>query len=104
MTAEKSSLSGLKRAHSVLVRTLTDERLRLWWLLCALYLGVSTLTRVVLAGVAITQGQLGTGNVPAMMAVGLLFDIVTTLNLFALFVLYLVVIPRRIYDSRWHRW
>jgi phosphoglycerol transferase MdoB-like AlkP superfamily enzyme len=39
-----------------------------------------------------------------MMAVGLLFDIVTALNLFALFALYLVVIPRRIYDGRWHRW
>src|SRR6185503_4974572 len=61
-------------------------------------------TRAVLAGVAISQGQVGLGNVPAMMAVGLLFDIVAALNLFALFALYLVVIPRRIYDSRWHRW
>jgi phosphoglycerol transferase MdoB-like AlkP superfamily enzyme len=39
-----------------------------------------------------------------MMAVGLLFDVVTALNLFALFALYLVVVPKRIYSSRWHRW
>jgi hypothetical protein len=73
-------------------------------LLAALFLCVSTLTRVFLAGVAISQGQATSSNVPAMMAVGLLFDIVTALNLFALFALYLVVIPGRIYNSRWHRW
>ncbi len=80
-----------------------DERLRLWWLLGALYIIVSTLTRVVLAAVAIGQGQASLGNLPVMMAVGLLFDVVTALNLFALFALYLVVVPRRILSSRWHR-
>ncbi len=83
---------------------LSDERLRLWWLLGALYLCVSTLTRIVLTGVAIAQGQAGLGDVPGLMAVGLLFDIVTALNLFALFALYLVVVPARIYNGRWHRW
>ena len=83
---------------------MSDERLRLWWLLGALYLCVSTLTRVVLAGVAITQGQASLNDVPAMMAVGLLFDIVTALDLFALFALYLVLIPAPIYNSRSHRW
>ena len=80
-----------------------DERLRLWWMLVAFYIIVSTLTRVVLAGVAIGQGQASLGNLPVMMAVGLLFDVVTALNLFALFALYLVVVPRRILNSRWHR-
>ncbi len=80
-----------------------DERLRLWWLLGALYIVVSTLTRVVLAGVAIGQGQASLGNLPVMMAVGLLFDVITALNLFALFALYLVVVPMRILSSRWHR-
>src|ERR1017187_4877619 len=51
---------------------LSDERLRLWWLLAALFLCVSTLTRVFLAGIAISQGQATLSNVPAMMAVGLL--------------------------------
>ena len=50
------------------------------------------------------QGQAHLSNLPAMMAVGLLFDLVTTLNLFALFALYLVLVPGRIYDSRAHRW
>ena len=82
---------------------ISDERLRLWWLLGGFYIVVSTLTRVVLAGVAIGQGQASLGNLPVMMAVGLLFDVVTALNLFALFALYLVVVPRRILNSRWHR-
>ncbi len=104
MTLQESAQSVLRRARVALGNALSDERLRLWWLLGALYLGVSTLTRVVLAGVAIAHGQVSLSNVPAIMAVGLVFDIVTTLNLFALFALYLVVIPGRIYHSRAHRW
>ena len=98
------SQSVLSRVRVAFGNALSDERLRLWWLLGALYLCVSTLTRVVLAGVAIAQGQATLSNVPAMMTVGLLFDIVTALNLFALFALYLVVMPGRIYNSRTHRW
>ena len=94
----------LSRTRVAFGSALSDERLRLWWLLGALYLCVSTLTRVVLVGVAISQGQASLSNVPAMMAVGLLFDIVAALNLFALFALYLVMMPGRIYNSRWHRW
>lgn len=93
-----------RRARVAFGSALSDERLRLWWLLGALYLCVSTLTRVVLAGVAISQGQASLSNVPAMMAVGLLFDIVTAMDLFALFALYLVVMPGRIYNSKPHRW
>jgi phosphoglycerol transferase MdoB-like AlkP superfamily enzyme len=91
------------RARAAVVSVFSDERLRPWWLLAALYIGVSTLTRVVLAGVAMAQGQASIGNMPAMMAVGLLFDVVTALNLFAAFALYLVVVPRRILGSTWHR-
>jgi phosphoglycerol transferase MdoB-like AlkP superfamily enzyme len=104
MTQKELSPSVLSRARIAFGSALSDERLRLWWLLGALYLGVSTLTRVVLAGVAMAQGQAHLSNLPAMMAIGLLFDIVTTLNLFALFALYLVLVPGRIYDSRAHRW
>lgn len=104
MTRKESPQPFLSRARVAVGSSLSDERLRLWWLLGALYLCVSTFTRVVLAGVAISQGQASLSNVPAMMAVGLLFDVVTALDLFALFALYLVVMPRRIYDSRPHRW
>jgi phosphoglycerol transferase MdoB-like AlkP superfamily enzyme len=104
MTRQNPSQSIPRRACVAVANIFSDDRLRLWGLLVVLYLCVSTLTRVVLAGVAIAQGQASLGNVPAMMAVGLLFDIVTALNLFALFALYLVVLPKRIYNSRWHRW
>jgi phosphoglycerol transferase MdoB-like AlkP superfamily enzyme len=104
MLKEKMSQSVLSRVRVAFGSALSDERLRLWWLLGALYLSVSTLTRIALAGVAISQGQASLGNVPAVMAVGLLFDIVTAMDLFALFALYLVLMPGRIYNSRQHRW
>ena len=103
MTSQKSLHSLASRIGLAFKAVLVEGRLRLWWMLAALYLVVSTLTRVVLAGVAIGDGQASLGNLPAMMAVGLLFDVVTALNLFALFALYLVVIPRRLHDGRWHR-
>lgn len=103
MTSQKSLHSLASRIGLAFRAVLVEGRLRLWWMLAALYLVVSTLTRVVLAGVAIGDGQASLGNLPAMMAVGLLFDVVTALNLFALFALYLVVIPRRLHDGRWHR-
>ena len=103
MTRLKPLQSLLSLGCAAVRNMISDERLRLWWLLGALYIVVSTLTRVVLAGVAIGQGQASPGNLPVMMAVGLLFDVVTALNLFALFALYLVVVPRRILNSRWHR-
>jgi len=103
MIRQSQPQSVSSRARATLGNMISDERLRLWWLLVAFYIGVSMLTRVVLSGIAIAQGQASLGNVPAMMAVGLLFDVVTALNLFALFALYLVVVPRRILDSRWHR-
>ena len=103
MTQKKPLQPLLSLGRAAVRNMISDERLRLWWLLGALYIVVSTLTRVVLAGVAIGQGQASPGNLPVMMAVGLLFDVVTALNLFALFALYLVVVPRRILNSRWHR-
>ncbi len=94
---------SMPRLPGALIAALADERLRLWWLLSALYVVVSSVTRIVLAGVAIVLGQASVADVPALMAVGVLFDVVTALHLFALFALYLVLIPRRIFDSAWHR-
>ena len=104
MSKEKMPQSVPDQLRSTFRNVLRNQRLRLWWLLGALYLCVSTLTRIVLTGVAISQGQASLGNVPALMAVGLLFDVVTSLSLFAPFALYLLVVPARIYNSRWHRW
>ncbi|MEO8005713.1 MAG: hypothetical protein ABI771_12450, partial [Betaproteobacteria bacterium] len=82
---------------------LADERLRLWWWLFVVYVGISTATRTVLAGIAISQAQLSLANLPAMMAVGLFFDVITAFYLFAPFAIYLVFVPRRIFAARWHR-
>lgn len=80
-----------------------DERLRIWWWLLVVYIGISTATRVVLAGTAMAQAQLNFSNLPALMAVGLFFDVITSLYLFTLFAAYLAFVPRRIFNARWHR-
>lgn len=80
-----------------------DQRLRIWWWLLVAYIGISTTTRAVLAGIAISQTQLGFSSLPALMAVGLFFDAITSLYLFIPFAAYLVFIPRRLFAARWHR-
>jgi phosphoglycerol transferase MdoB-like AlkP superfamily enzyme len=72
--------------------------------LAALFVAVSTVTRIVLGSVAIAGGQAAPGNMPALMGVGLLYDVVTMLGLLAPFAFYLTVIPESIYRRRWHRW
>ena len=103
MTSEKS-LPSSSEGRQVLVNALSDNRLRLWWFLAILFVAVSTLTRIVLCGVAIAGGQAASSNIPALMAVGLLYDVVTALSLFAPFAFYLAMVPHRIYRRRWHRW
>ena len=80
-----------------------DERLRIWWWLLLVYVGTSTATRAVLAGTAMAQAQLSATNLPGLMVVGLFFDVITSLYLFALFAAYLVLVPRRVFAARWHR-
>ncbi|HEX4984664.1 MAG TPA: LTA synthase family protein [Burkholderiales bacterium] len=92
------------RIAPALAGLLAGGRLRLAWLLAAIYLGISTATRIVLAAVALSNGQASWASLPAMMAVGLCFDLVASLYLFTPFAVYLLVAPRRLLDARWHRW
>lgn len=103
MTSERPS-AFLSRLQAALLRNLSDDRLRLWWFLVLLYVGLSTLTRIVLGGVALAAGQVAPGNLPALLGVGLFFDMVMALSLFAPFGLYLALLPEGIYRRRWHRW
>ncbi|HVY07853.1 MAG TPA: sulfatase-like hydrolase/transferase [Burkholderiales bacterium] len=80
-----------------------EPRLQLWWTLLVIYIGICAVTRIVLSGVAISEGEAGLADVPALMAVGLLFDIAASLYLFALFGLYLLAVPRWLFEAAWHR-
>src|SRR4051812_30112802 len=87
-----------------LINALSDGRLRLWWFLALLFIVVSGVTRIVLAGTAIANGQVAFSNVPSVMIVGLLYDVITALGLFAPFAIYLALVPEALYRRRWHLW
>jgi phosphoglycerol transferase MdoB-like AlkP superfamily enzyme len=100
----KQAAQRFSRMRAGISRYLTDDRLRLWWLLAALFVGLSTLTRIGLVGVTIAAGQVAPANLPALIGIGTFFDVVTALSLFAPFGIYLALLPERVYRQRWHRW
>src|SRR3954468_20640534 len=98
-------LSLLKQhARQALANALSDGRLRLWWFLAMVFIVVSGLTRMVLAGIAIAHDQVTLSNLPSVMVVGLLYDLITALSLFAPFAIYLALVPEALYRRRWHLW
>jgi len=100
-----AKFSLLKRhVREALTNALSDGRLRLWWFLAALFIVVSGLTRIVLGGIAISNDQVALSSMPAVMLVGLLYDIITALTLFAPFAIYLALVPERLYRRKWHLW
>ncbi len=60
-------------------------RFRPWLLLGFIYLAVSTLTRFVLIGVSMAAGMAAWTDLPAVLAVGAVYDLAATLYLFAPF-------------------
>ena len=78
-------------------------RFRPWLLLGSIYLAVSTLTRAVLIFVSMAAGLAAWTDVPAVLAVGAVYDLATALYLFTPFALYLALIPARWYRHTWQR-
>ena len=78
-------------------------RFRPWLLLGSIYLAVSTLTRLVLIFVSMGAGLAAWTDVPAVLAVGAVYDLATALYLFIPFALYLALLPARWYRNRWQR-
>jgi len=78
-------------------------RFRAWLLLGFIYLAVSSLTRLVLIGVSMAAGLAAWTDVPAVLAVGAVYDLATALYLFAPFALYLALLPARLYRNKWQR-
>ncbi len=72
-------------------------------LLAGAYLMISFATRVALALKSHAAGQFAWGEMPRAFAIGTGFDIIVALSLCAAFVWWLVVLPQRWHQSRWHR-
>jgi phosphoglycerol transferase MdoB-like AlkP superfamily enzyme len=82
---------------------LSRGRFRLWGALAGFYLIVSTLTRATLFVVSVLANQAEVTDAAGVFAVGLFYDLVVALYLFAPLAFYLAVLPERIYLARWHR-
>jgi phosphoglycerol transferase MdoB-like AlkP superfamily enzyme len=82
---------------------LSAGRLQLWTILCAFYLVVSTVTRMVLFVVAVIAGQAEPVDAIGVLGTGLLHDLAAVLYLFAPLALYLLLIPERLFQARWHQ-
>jgi len=72
---------------------LARGRFRQWWWLVVVYLGLSTITRIALFAVALANDQAGPANLLPVLGIGLIYDLVATLHLFALYIFYLAFLP-----------
>ena len=77
-------------------------RYALAWLGVFVYCAISTLTRIVLSLVALRAGQIGTTELARILLTGLGYDLITSLYVCIPFVLYLLLVPRRMYRGRAH--
>jgi len=85
------------------VAAMSGGRLQLWTALSAFYLIVSTATRAVLFAVAVLAGQVALADAVGVFGIGLFHDLVTVLYVFGPLALYLLLVPGKLLQARWHR-
>jgi len=78
-------------------------RYHLLWLLASFYIPVSAVTRLILSGRALIEGQLHWLDMPRVLLLGLGYDLVTCVYLAVPLALYLLLLPQRLFASRAHR-
>lgn len=78
-------------------------RFRAWWLLILIFLLVSTLTRITLSGISMAGDLASWRDLPAILAIGLVYDLAVAAYLFAPFAVYLALVPESLYRRLWHR-
>lgn len=71
-------------------------------LLAAVYIAISTLTRMALFYVNSDSFDTLFGSLIAVMGIGFLSDLVTCLYLFGAYALYLFALPDHLYRTKWH--
>lgn len=79
-------------------------RLKLWWLFCALLIGVSFVTRLVLLVISFENVDFTLFNVSEIFLGGLFFDAANAIYFTMPLVLYLWLMPDKIFNRSWHRW
>jgi len=80
------------------------NRLGLWILLCIILISASTITRIALLVKSFSEVNLTLGNSAAIFAVGFIYDIVNAVYFSLPFVLYLWLMPQRLFKRAGHRY
>jgi len=79
------------------------SRLSLWILLCIVLVSVSTITRVILLIKSFPEVDLTIGNSVAIFVIGFLYDLANAVYFSVPFVLYLWLMPKRLFQKSGHR-
>ncbi|MEP6737716.1 MAG: sulfatase-like hydrolase/transferase [Chryseolinea sp.] len=82
---------------------LKNERTALWLLLCGLLIIFSTVTRMLLAVKSFREVSFTPLNDVAIFGLGFLYDLFNAVYFTLPFVLYLWLVPERIFQKKWHR-
>lgn len=80
------------------------NRLGLWILLCIILVSASTITRIVLLVKSFSEVNLTLGNSAAIFAVGFIYDFVNAVYFSLPFVLYLWLMPLRLFRRAGHKY
>jgi phosphoglycerol transferase MdoB-like AlkP superfamily enzyme len=104
-TLSSSSLSGLLSVRRLRgrVRSLFTDRFGLIGLFLLIYLGVNALTRSLLLLYSVSQVDKGIVELGAIYGMGLFFDGVTAFYFVIPAVIYLTMVPDRVFRHRFHR-
>ncbi|MEK6592922.1 MAG: LTA synthase family protein [Pseudomonadota bacterium] len=81
----------------------THRRYMLVWLIAGIYCTVSGATRIVLALKALAASQIAGSELATILLTGTAYDLVACLYLCAPLVMYLLLVPERLYQRRAHR-
>ncbi len=96
---KKFLLSGWRLRFNVI----ESSRYGPLYLAALLFLVIASATRLALSIVALSHSQIAAPQLAAIIPIGFFFDLITCLYLFALFALYLFIIPERLYRTRLQR-
>jgi phosphoglycerol transferase MdoB-like AlkP superfamily enzyme len=85
------------------VNRLRESRTGLLLLLCSILVAISTITRIVLTAKSFSEIDFTMVNEAGIFLVGFLYDLINSIYFTVPLMLYLWLIPDKLYQKKWHR-
>src|SRR5690348_15117333 len=79
-----------------------EERTGLWFLLCAVLIVISTLTRILLLVKSFSDVDFTVLNALGIFLWGFAYDVINAIYATVPLMLYLWLIPEKVYQKKWH--